>query len=157
MKNDFEFEMPDEFGEKTADELLAEFMDECPATANSYVSIYGAYYEIMRKILPTSKDILMWMAFNAEVDRGRVVIQSINQERLLRELGISQVAYFKCLRDLKNHNAIRGHSAVFHINPRYIWKGSDFRRHKFMAKYPYIENEIPQKNMDKNDLKTTEF
>ena len=145
MKDDFEFEMPDDFGGKTADEILAEFMDECPATANSYVSVYGAYYEIMRKILPTSKDVLMWMAFNSETDRGRVVIQSVNQERLLRELGISQVAYFKCLRDLKEHDAIRGHSAIFHINPRYIWKGSDSRRHKFMAQYYLIENEKPKK------------
>ena len=146
MRNDFEFEVPSEFDDKTADELLAEFMDECPATANSYINFYGAYYEIMRKLLPTSKDILMWMVFNSELDRGRVVIQSINQERLLRELGISQVAYFKCLKDLKVHNAIRGHSAVFHINPRYVWKGSDRRRHHFMAKYPFIENEKPKKN-----------
>ena len=56
MRNDFEFEVPSEFDDKTADELLAEFMDECPATANSYINFYGAYYEIMRKLLPTSKD-----------------------------------------------------------------------------------------------------
>ena len=145
MGNDFDFEMPNEFDGKTAEELLAEFLDECPATANSYINFYGAYYEVMRKILPTSKDVLMWMVFNSELDRGRVVIQSVNQERLLRELGISQVAYFKCLRDLKKHNVIRGHSAVFHINPRYVWKGCDTRRHKCMAKFPYIENEKPKK------------
>lgn len=153
MRNDFEFDVPDEFGERTAEELLAEFMDDCPATENSYINFYGAYYSVMRKILPTSKDILMWMAFNSELDRGRIVIQSVNQERLLRELGISQITYFKCLRDLKRHNVIRGHSAVFHINPRFVWKGSDKRRHQFMSKYPYIENEKPSKN----DLKTTEF
>lgn len=145
MRNEFEFDVPDEFGEKTAEELYAEFMDDCPATENSYVNIYGAYYSVMRKILPTSKDILMWMAFNSELDRGRVVIQSINQERLLRELGIPQVTYFKCLRDLKKHNVIRGHSAIFHINPRFVWKGSDKRRHQFMTKFPYIENEKPKK------------
>lgn len=153
MRNEFEFDVPDEFGERTAEELLAEFMDDCPATENSYINFYGAYYSVMRKILPTSKDILMWMAFNSELDRGRVVIQSVNQERLLRELGISQITYFKCLRDLKRHNVIRGHSAVFHINPRFVWKGSDKRRHQFMSKYPYIDNEKPSKN----DVKMAEF
>lgn len=149
MRNDFDFEVPDEFGEKTAEELYDEFMDECPATENSYINFYGAYYSVMRKILPTSKDVLMWMVFNSELDRGRVVIQSLNQERLLRELGISQITYFKCLRDLKKHNVIRGHSAIFHINPRFVWKGSDSRRHRFMSKYPYIENEKPKKSVEK--------
>ena len=113
MRNNNEFDVPDEFGCKTAEELYDEFMDECPATEDSYVNFYGAYYTVMRKILPTSKDVLMWMAFNCELDRGRVAIQSFNQVRLLRELGISQITFFKCLRDLKKHNVIRGCRAIY--------------------------------------------
>jgi hypothetical protein len=153
MINEHEFEMPNEFGEKTADELLNEFLEECPVTEDSYINVFGAYYQVMTELLPTSRNVLVWMAFNSELDRGRVIIQSINLERILGELGISRTAYFKSLRDLKEHDVIRGGDAEYFINPRFVWRGSDKRRHKFMAKYPYIEN-VKTRN---NELKTTEF
>lgn len=143
MIDEHEFDTPNEFGEKTAKEMLDEFLDECPATDDSYVNVFGAYYSIMTKLLPTSKNVLMWMAFNSELDRGRVVIQSKNLQRVICELGISRTAYFNCLKDLKAHDAIRGGEGEYFLNPRFMWRGSDRRRHKFMAKYPYIENEKP--------------
>lgn len=153
MRKDFDFDVPDEFGCKTAEELYEAFMDECPATEDSYVNVYGAFYSVMRKILPTSKDILMWMAFNCELDRGRIAIQTFNQARLIRELGISQVSYFKCIKDLKEHDVIRGCRAIYHINPRYVWRGSNRRRLEFMSRYPYIKNERAVKEGE-NEQKT---
>ena len=141
MKNEFEFETPVEFEEKTQEELLEEFMDECPATDDTYINVFGAFYSVINKLRPTSIKIFMWMTFNCELDRGRVILQSLNQQRLLKELEISQVAYFKCLRDLKAHDVIRGGDAEYFINPRFMWRGTDKRRHRFAAKYPYIENE----------------
>lgn len=157
MTSEFEFDVPSEFGEKTASEMLDEFLDECPATEDSYINVFGAYYSVMRLILPTSAKVLMWMAFNSELDKGRVVIQSKNLKRVISELGISRTAYFNSIKDLKAYDVVRGFDAVYYINPKYMWRGSDKRRHKFMSRYPYILNEKPQKNMDKNDLKTTEF
>lgn len=153
MRNKNDFKIPPEFGGKTAEEELEEFLNECPITEDAYVNIYGAYYSVMRKILPTSKDVFLWMAFNSEPDRGRVTIQSLAQQRLLKELGISQVTYFNCLRDLKKHDVIRGFRAVYFINPKFAWRGSNRRRHQFMSQYPYVQN----KRLTKNDLKTTEF
>lgn len=141
MRNKNDFGIPPEFGGKTAEEELQEFLDECPVTDDAYVNIYGAYYSVMRKILPTSKDVFLWMVFNTEPDRGRVTIQSLAQQRLLNELSISRVTYFNCLRDLKKHNVIRGFRAIYFINPRFAWKGSSKRRHAFMSQYPYIQNE----------------
>lgn len=141
MKNEFEFETPNEFDEKTPEELLDEYLNEFAATDDSYISIYGAFFSVITKLLPTSIKILVWMAFNCELDKGRCVIQSIAQQRLLKDLKISQVSYFKCLRDLKAHDAIRGCDAEYFINPRFMWRGTDKRRHRFAAKYPYIENE----------------
>lgn len=143
MEDNYEFEMPSEFGEKTADELLAEFMDECPATPDTYTNMFGAIYDVLNKLLPTSIKVLIWMSFNCELDRGRIVIQSLTRQRLLRELAISEMSYFKSLRDLKNHNAIRGCGAEYFINPRFMWRGTDKRRHIFMAKFPYVANEKP--------------
>lgn len=141
MANEHEFEMPNEFGEKTAKEMINEFLEECPATDDSYVNVFGAYYSIMTKLLPASKNVLMWMAFNSELDRGRVVIQSKNLQRVLSELGISRTSYYNCLKDLKFHDAIRGGDGEYFINPRFLWRGGDKRRHKFMARYQYIEVE----------------
>lgn len=141
MRNNDDFKIPPEFGGKTAEEELEEFLNECPITEDAYINIFGAYYSVMRKILPTSKDMFLWMVFNSEPDRGRVTIQSLAQERLLKELGISRVTYFSCLRDLKKHNVIRGFRAIYFINPRFAWKGSNKRRHAFMSQYPYIQNE----------------
>ena len=141
MRNDFEFDVPAEFGGKTDEELLQEFLDECPVTEDSYVSVYGGYYSVMQKLLPTSRNILMWMAFNCEVDRGRVVMQSDAQQRMCRELGISLVTYYKCLKDLKENNAIRGANARYFINPKFFWKGGDKRRKDFLRRYPLVRNE----------------
>lgn len=139
MANEFEFDVPNEFGDATPKEMLDEFLEECPATEDSYINVFGAYYSIVRSLLPTSRNVLMWMAFNSELDRGRVIIQSKNLQRIIVELGISRTAYFKSLRDLKEHDAIRGCDAEYYLNPRFMWRGSDKRRRKFLAKYPYIE------------------
>ena len=144
MTNEFDFDVPSEFVEKDGGEMLEEFLDECPATEDSYINVFGAYYSVLRLILPTSAKVLMWMAFNSELDKGRVIIQSKSLKRVLSELGISRTAYFNSIRDLKAYDVIRGCDAVFFLNPRYMWRGSDKRRHKFMARYPYIENEKPQ-------------
>ena len=141
MMNNNDFDIPVEFGGKTDEELLQEFLDECPVTEDSYVSVYGGYYSVMQKILPTSRSILIWMAFNCEVDRGRVVMQSDAQQRMCRELEISLVTYYKCLKDLKEHNAIRGTNARYYVNPKFFWKGGDKRRKDFLKRYPLVSNE----------------
>lgn len=141
MKDYNDFDVPAEFGGKSEDELLQEFLDECPVTEDSYISIYSGYYTVMQKLLPTSRNVLVWMTFNCEIDRGRVVMQSDAQSRLIRELGISLVTYYKCLRDLKANNAIRGVNARYYVNPMYMWKGGDKRRRDFLKRYPSIRNE----------------
>lgn len=153
MRNKNDFSIPPEFGGKTAEQRLAEFLDACPVTDDAYINVYGAYYSVMNKILPTSRVVFIWLAFNSEADRGRVTIQSLAKERLLKECGISQVTYFKCLRDLKKYDVIRGFNAIYYINPKFTWKGSNKRRHIFMSEYPYIQNE----RLSRKDLKTTEF
>jgi hypothetical protein len=140
MNDNHEFDVPNEFGDKTGSEMVNEFLEECPATEDSYINVFGAFYHIMHSITPTSRNVLTWMAFNSELDRGRVVIQSVNLQRLLDELRISRTAYFNSLRDLKRYDAIRGGDGVYFLNPRFMWRGSDKRRHKFMSRYPYIEN-----------------
>ena len=141
MRRKNDFGPSPEFSDKTAEEQLEEFMDECPVTEDAYINFYGAYYSVMRKILPTSKDVLIWMAFNCEPDKGRVFIQSLTRDRLLRELKISLVTYFKCLRDLRDHDAIRGFNAIYYINPRFLWRGTNKRRLIFMSQYPYIQSD----------------
>lgn len=141
MRNVNDFEIPTEFSGKTDEELLQEFLDECPVTSDAYISVYGEYFSVMGSLLPTSRNVLIWLTFNCEIDRGRVVVQSDAQQRLLRELGISLVTYYKCLRDLKEHNAIRGVNARYYVNPRLMWKGGDKRRREFLKRYPTIRNE----------------
>lgn len=144
MESNCEFDASVEFGEKTAEELINEFLDECPVTEDTYVSYFGGYYSVMRKIKPSSKDVFMWMLFNSDLDRGRVVMQSLIMQRMLRELGMSEVTYFKCLRDLKKHDLIRGCNAEYFINPRFAWRGCEKRRRMFINKYPHVDNERPR-------------
>lgn len=151
MRNDYDFDVPTEFCDRSAQEMLDEFLDECPATEDSYINVFGSYYPVLCSIRPTSAKVLFWMAFNSDLDRGRVVIQSKNLKRVISDLGISRSAYFSSIRDLKEHDAIRGYESEYFINPRLMWKGSDKRRRKFMARYPYILNEKPEE-MDKNGI-----
>lgn len=154
MNNDFEIAGQSEFCEKTAAELLEEFLDSCPVVSDDvYANFYGACFPAMMKLLPKSVSVFLWMAFNCELNNGRVIIQSLAQKRLLKECGISQVTYFSCLRDLKRNNAIRGCRAVYYINPRFAWRGNHKCRQLFIEQYPFIQNE----RLIKNDLKTTEF
>lgn len=142
MSNDFEITGQTEFGGKTAEELLEEFLDECPIVSeDAYVNFYGACFPAMMKILPTSVKVFLWMVFNCELNKGRVTIQSLTQKRLLKECEISQVAYFKSLRDLRKHNMIRGCRAIYYINPRFAWRGTHRDKMRFIEQYPYIQNE----------------
>lgn len=142
MSNDFEITGQTEFGGKTAEELLEEFLDECPIVSeDAYVNFYGACFPAMMKILPTSMRVFLWMVFNCELNKGRVTIQSLTQKRLLKECEISQVAYFKSLRDLRKHNMIRGCRAIYYINPRFAWRGTHRDKMRFIEQYPYIQNE----------------
>lgn len=144
MESNCEFDASVEFGEKTAEELINEFLDECPVSDDTYISFFGAYYSVLRKMRPASKDIFMWMVFNSDLDRGRVVMQSLSIQRMMRELGISEVTYFKCLRDLKKLDVIRGCNAEYFINPRFAWRGCEKRRRMFINKYPHVDNERPR-------------
>lgn len=157
MNDGFEITGRSDFDSKTSEELLEEFMDECPIVSDDvYINFYGACFPAMMKILPTSMRIFLWMVFNCELNKGRVTIQSLTQKRLLKECGISQVAYFNCLRDLKKHNMIRGCRAIYYINPKFAWRGTHHNRQRFIEQYPLIQNKRLPKN-NPNDLKTTEF
>lgn len=154
MKNDFEFAGPSEFDEKTPEELLEDFLDACPVVSDDvYVNFYGGCFPAMMKMLPTSAKVFLWMAFNVELNNGRVTIQSLAQKRLLKECGISQVSYFKCLQDLKKHGAIRGCRAVYYLNPKFVWRGAHKHRMMFIEQYPYIQNE----RLCRKGFKTTDF
>ena len=64
-----DFEMPAEFSGKSEEELLEEFLNDCPVTEESYISIYGGYYSVMKKLTSAAKNVLVWMTFNSELDR----------------------------------------------------------------------------------------
>ena len=150
MNDDFDFGGKVDFGEKTAEEMLEEFLDGCPIIADDvYVNFYGACFTTFMKLLPASLRVFMWMVFNSELEKGRVTIQSLAQRRLLKECNISQVAYFKSLRDLKENNMIRGFRAVYYINPKFAWRGSHRNRMRFIEQYPYIQNA----RLSENDIK----
>lgn len=154
MKSDFDFVNSPDFNDKSSKEMLEEFLDSCPVVSGDvYANFYGAYFPAMIKILPTSAKVFLWMVFNVELNNGRVIIQSLAVERLLKECEISRVAYFNSLRDLKKHNVIRGCRAVYYINPQFAWRGTYKHRRLFMEQYPYIQNE----RLTKNGTKTAEF
>lgn len=151
MNNDLEMAGQVEFGEKTAEELLEEFLDGCPVVAeDAYANFYGAFFPMAMKLLPASVKVFLWMVFNCELNKGRVTIQSIAQKRLLKECEISQISYFNALRDLKKHNMIRGFRAIYFINPRFAWRGTHRDRVRFVEQYPFIQNERIAKA--KNDI-----
>lgn len=154
MINEFEVTGKAEFDNKTPEELLEEWLDECPIVSDGvYVNFYGASFTTFMKILPTSMKVFLWMVFNSELEKGRVTIQSLAQKRLLKECNISQIAYFKSLRDLKANNMIRGFRAIYYINPNFAWRGTHRNRLRFIEQYPYIQNE----RLTKNDTKTENF
>lgn len=154
MNNEFEMAGRAEFEGKTANEMLEEWLEGCPVISDGvYVNFYGASFTSFMKILPTSMKVFLWMVFNSELEKGRVTIQSLAQKRLLKECGISQVAYFKSLRDLKANNMIRGFRAVYYINPNFAWRGTHRNRLRFVEQYPYIQNF----RLSENDIKTKNF
>lgn len=138
--NDFA-DAANEFDGMTEEELLDEFMNEESIADDAYVSLYGLYAKKMGKLTSASKDLFVWMAFNCEVDKGRICMQSFAQQTALRELGITSVTYYRCLGELKKNDLIRGHNARYYINPRVSWRGCSSRREKFLHRYPYLSNE----------------
>lgn len=130
-----------EFDERTEEELLEEFMNSDSIADDAYVSLYGLYVKKMSCLTSSSKDLFTWMAFNCEVDKGRICMQSLTQQTALRELGITSVTYYRCLGELKRNDLIRGNNARYYINPRVSWRGGSSRRLKFLYRYPNLSNE----------------
>lgn len=139
-ENDFEF-AANEFDGPTEEQLLEEFMNDGGVDEDAYLSLYGLYRKKMVLLTSASKNLFAWMAFNCEVDKGRVRMQSQVQKEVLAELGITALTYYRCLAELKENDLIRGNNARYYINPRVAWRGSSARRSKFIYRYPHISNE----------------
>lgn len=133
--NEFEDGMND-FVEKSAEELYEEFLSKKRSTDDGYVSYFGEYVDVMRGLSGSAKDLLTWMAFNSEMNTGRIYLQSFVQKEALKRLGITVVTYYRALNELKGAGIVKGGDARYYLNPRIVWKGTSEMRNGFMKVFP---------------------
>lgn len=132
--NDFE-QVDSDFDDRTAEELYAEFLGGIEKPKDEFIYCYGKYYNIMKKLTGSAKDLLIWLTFHCEVNTGRVLIQSETLKEALREMRITVATYYKSLAILKETGVIKGGRAKFFVNPSFAWKGTADMRNKFMKIY----------------------
>lgn len=137
-RNDFEI-IDSEFDERTGEELYADFLGKVEKPNDEFVYYYGRYYNIMTELTGAVKDVFAWLAFNCEVNSGRVVIQSFALKQALSDLGITLGTYYKALGLLKGKDMVKGGNAVYFVNPAYAWKGTADARSRFMRVYPRLK------------------
>lgn len=137
-RNDFD-PMGSEFDERTGEELYEAFLEKIDRPKDEFIYYYGGYRTVMTRLTSAAKDLLAWMAFNCEVNSGRVFIQSHTQKKALEELGITMATYYKALNQLKEANIIKGSNAAYYVNPAVAWKGAAGARSGFMKVYPRLK------------------
>ena len=136
--NEFETAV-DEFEGMSGEEMYEAMLGKVDRVREGYVSYYAKFLEVMRKLSASSMNLLLWMAFNSEMNTGRVFIQSIALRDALKELGIVVATYYKSLKELKSLGIIKGTNAVYYINPVYVWKGTTDMRNRFLRVYPRLK------------------
>lgn len=135
-----EFEMAiDEFDGMSGEEMYEAMLGKVDKVRDGYISYYAKFLEVMHKLSASSMNLLLWMAFNSEMNTGRVFIQSFALRDALKELGIVIATYYKALKELKSLGVIKGTNAVYYINPAYVWKGTTEMRNRFMRVYPRLK------------------
>ena len=135
--NDFEVYTSDS-DDRTGAELYAEFLSKVERPKDEFVYYYSKCLSVVSSLTGAANSLLFWMALNTEVNTGRVLVQSMAQRGALAELGITVGTYYKALNQLKDLGLIKGESAVYYINPAYIWKGTADARAKFIKVYPKL-------------------
>lgn len=137
--NESEFGLVDsEFDERSADELYDEFLGKVKKSQDEFIYVYGRYYNVMTELTGAAMNLFIWMAFNCNVNSGRVFIQSITQREMLKTVGITLGTYYKAVKQLKQKGLIRGGNACYYVNPAYAWKGTMDMRAKFLKIYPKL-------------------
>ena len=135
--NDFE-PVDSEFDDRTGEELYEEFLGANEKAKDEFIYYYGGYFKILPILTGTAANLLMWLAFNCDVNTGRVIVQSFAQRQAMQDLCINTSTYYKALNQLKNVGAVKGKDAKYYVNPSYVWKGTADKRAKFLKIYPKL-------------------
>lgn len=139
-----EFEVND-FGEVVSNaeemsgaELYADFLGKVEKPKDEFVYYYSKYLSVVNRLTGAATKLHFWLSLNSEVNTGRVFVQSMTQRGALDELKMTVGTYYKALNQLKELGLIKGESAVYYINPAYIWKGTADMRARFLKVYPRL-------------------
>lgn len=125
-----------EFDEVGAEEAYEAFLAKKKRSDDGFICYYGDWLDVMRGLSSAAKDLLTWLAFNCEMNTGRVFMQSLDLQRALGDLGITAVTYYRALNDLKELGVVKGNNAKFYLNPQFVWKGTSDMRSDFMSVFP---------------------
>lgn len=137
MRSDFDF-CADEFEEIDKDAMYEEFLIKAKRTGESYVTTYDSYLDVMMELPLSTVRLLTWITFNAEMNTGKISMQSHNLAACLGDLKMAKSTFYKSLGELKDLDIIKGGNARYYINPKYIWKGTNDLRAHFKKVYPRL-------------------
>lgn len=135
MRDDFDFGA-DEFEDVDPEEQYEEFLRGKRKRGDAFITTYDLYLDVMQELAPTTIHLLTWITFNAEMNTGKISMQSQNLSTCLKELGMAKSTFYKGIAELKEKDIVRGRSAKYYINPRYVWKGTNEMRTHFLRFYP---------------------
>lgn len=138
MRDDFDF-ASDEFESVDVEAMYDELVKMAKKKSESFITTYVCYVEAMMKMSLSTMRLLTWITFSAEMNTGRVYLQSPVLTACLKELGMAKATYYKSMGELKEIGIIKGGNGRYFINPKFVWKGTADMRGHFLKAYPKLQ------------------
>jgi hypothetical protein len=144
---------------------LSEHGEIYPAMTQTFVFIEGKedFTFWFRHVLPIVRKIkhlsdfklLYWISAHISYNENMISLNKIYKTQIEKDMLLSQTAINRSIASLKALNVLipysaKNRSAVFYVNPLFIWKGD--KRHR-LKKQEFIlrlirENNLPQKELE---------
>lgn len=132
------YEIPPEFDPVSAEERLAAFLNFEELEVDRYAMFFAPLCNAMVGATAATERVFRELAMMAEVDKGRVVVQSEMLNRILKKYRMARSTFYRSIEFLKENDVLKQNGRVYYLNPFMTWRGSSKRRSEFFKIYSEI-------------------
>jgi hypothetical protein len=129
------FDIPEEFDPVSREERLDAFLNFEELEVDRYAMFFAPLCNVMEGATASVEKVFRELALRAEVDKGRVIIQSELLEIILKKNKMAKSTFYRSIDFLKEKNAIKQVGRTYYFNPFMTWRGSNRKRAEFFKIY----------------------
>lgn len=132
------YDIPEEFDPISAERRLEAFLNFEELEVDRYALFFGPLSNAMVGATAATERVFRELALRAEVDKGRVIVQSETLNLILKKYRMAKSTFYRSIEFLKENDVLKQNGRTYYINPFMSWRGSNKRRSEFFKIYSEI-------------------